>query len=131
MNKTLLSFVLISLLFQSCQETVSVKNIQDVIIDKESKIFMNIDSTLLNGKYQFYYNDSVIAIDGSFVEGNPDGSVKFYSPTGILSEQGFWINGSREGKYLTFWEDGVISSDQNYQYDKLQGESLSYWQDGL
>jgi antitoxin component YwqK of YwqJK toxin-antitoxin module len=130
MNNPLLSFVLISLLFQSCQETVSVKNIQDVIIDKESKIFMNIDSTLLNGLYQFYYNDSVIAIDGSFVEGNPDGSVKFYSPNGILSEQGFWINGSREGKYLTFWEDGVISSNKNYQDDNLQGESLSYWQDG-
>ena len=130
MNKILFSFVLISLLFQSCQETVSVKNIKDVIIDKESKIFMSIDSTLLVGKYQFYYTDSVIAIDGSFVEGKLNGNSKFYYPNGVLSEQGLWVNGSREGRHTSLWKDGVISSDQNYQDDILQGESLSYWQDG-
>ena len=130
MNKPLLSFVLLCLLFQSCQEIVSLKNIQDVIVDKESMIFMNLDSTLLNGKHQFYYTDSIIAINGSFVEGELNGIVKFYHPSGILSEQGFWINGSREGKYLTFWEDGFISSNKNYQDDQLQGEALSYWQGG-
>ena len=104
--------------------------VSDVIIDKESRIFMSLDSVLLNGKHQFYFTDSIIAIDASFVEGKLDGSAKFYYRNGILSEQGFWINESKEGKYLTFWNDGTISSNQIYKDDKLQGESLSYWQDG-
>ena len=130
MNKTLLSFILTCVLFQSCQESFYESPISDVIIDKESSAFMNLDSTLLNGLYQFYYTDSVIAIDGSFIEGKLDGNSKLYYPSGVLSEQGIWSNGSKEGKYLCFWKDGVISSNQIYKDDKLQGESLSYWQDG-
>ena len=130
MNKTLLSFIFTCLLFQSCQESVYELNISELIIDKESRTFMSLDSTLLNGKHQFYFTDSIIAIDASFVEGKLNGNSMFYFPSGILSEQGFRINGSREGRHTSFWKDGVISSDQNYKDDILQGESLSYWQDG-
>jgi len=130
MNKTLLSFIFTCLLFQSCQESVYESPIQDVIIDKESRTFMSIDYTLLNGKHQFYFTDSIIAINASFVEGKLSGNSKFYYPSGILSVQGIWINGSREGKHTSFWKDGVISSNQNFKDDKLQGESLNYWQDG-
>ena len=130
MNKTLLSFILTCLLFQSCQESVYESPISDVIIDKESRVFMSLDSTLLNGKHKFYFTDSIIAIDASFVEGKLNGNSKFYHPSGILSEQGIWINGNREGKHTSFWKDGVISSNQNYKDDKLHGESLRNWQDG-
>jgi hypothetical protein len=130
MNKTLLSIILTCLLFQSCQEFVSESPISELIIDKESRIFMSLDSTLLNGKHQFYFTDSIIAIDGSFVEGKLNGNSKFYYPSGILSEQRIWINGSREGRHTSFWKDGVISSDQNFKDDKLHGVSLNYWQDG-
>jgi antitoxin component YwqK of YwqJK toxin-antitoxin module len=130
MNKTLLSFIFTCLIFQSCQESVSVLPVSDVIIDKESRIFMSLDSTLLNGKHKLYFTDSIIAIDASFVEGKLNGDSKFYYPSGILSAQGSWVNGNREGKHTSFWEDGIISSDQNYKDDKLQGESLDYWQDG-
>ena len=130
MNKILLLPISICLLFQSCQESISESPISELIIDKESRVFMSLDSTLLNGKHQFYFTDSIMAIDGSFIEGKLNGDSKFYYPSGVLSEQGFWINGSREGKYLSFWEDGVISSNKNYKDDKLQGLSLSYWQNG-
>ena len=90
MNNSFLSFILTCLLFQSCQQTVSVKNIQDVIVDKDSMKFMNLDSSLLNGSYQLRYSDSIIAIDGSFIEGKLDGSVSFYHPNGIIDEKGFW-----------------------------------------
>jgi hypothetical protein len=91
---------------------------------------MTLDSALLNGRHHFYYTDSVMAIDGSFVEGKLDGSVKFYYPNGILSEQGFWVNGSREGILTSFWRDCIISSNKHYTDYKLEGESLDYWQDG-
>ena len=130
MNKTLLYFILICVLFQSCQDKVSVHSIKDIIFDKESSIFMKLDSSLLNGNFQFYFSDSVIVIDGSFLEGKFDGSVTFYNPNGIIDEQGFWINGTREGKQLFYWDDGVLSSNKNFKNGKLHGPSIDYWQDG-
>lgn len=130
MNNSFLSFVLISLLFQSCQQTVSVKNIQDVIVDKDSMKFMNLDSSLLNGSYQLRYSDSIIAIDGSFIEGKLDGSVSFYKPNGIIDEKGFWNKGKRDGKQVLYWDDGIISANINYKNGKLDGEIIDYWQDG-
>ena len=130
MNKILLLPISICLLFQSCQESISESPISELIIDKESRVFMSLDSTLLNGKHQFYFTDSIMAIEGSFVEGKLNGNSRFYYSSGVLSEQGKWNNGSRDGKHTSFWKDGVISSDKNYKDDMLQGESLFYWKDG-
>ena len=45
-------------------------------------------------------------------------------------EQGSFRNGEREGTWVSYWENGQLSFKENYKNGKEEGEYISYWGDG-
>tara|TARA_B110000902_G_scaffold263429_1_gene342471 strand:+ start:1319 stop:1807 length:489 start_codon:yes stop_codon:yes gene_type:complete len=67
---------------------------------------------------------------GSFRNGEREGTWVSYWENGQLSFKENYKNGQREGTWVGYFENGQLSFKENYKNGKEEGEYISYWGDG-
>ena len=67
---------------------------------------------------------------GSFRNGEREGTCVSYWENGQLSFKENYKNGQREGTWVGYFENGQLSFKENYKNGKEEGEYISYWGDG-
>jgi len=85
-------------------------------------IQVNLKNNMLNGNYDYWYENGQIMIKGNYKDGNiVDGKATLWYESGQIKKEGNYKDGKLEGKYKDWNENGQIESESNWK----DGECIS------
>ena len=116
--KTLLTILFISLL-SSPSWSVTIGD----LVERDGLYYEKFTDAPFNGKVTGKEQ-------GSFKNGQREGSWVSYHENGQLYRKGNYKNSKREGAWVGYFENGQLSFKENYKNGKEEGEYISYWGDG-
>lgn len=83
-----------------------------------------------HGKFLVFFNNSTIAISGSFKNDNLDGKHITYYKSGVVHTESNYLEGVKNGLQKKYDENGFIWSKANYEEGKLNGLYKEYYSNG-
>ncbi|HKJ79552.1 MAG TPA: hypothetical protein VKA10_08450, partial [Prolixibacteraceae bacterium] len=86
-----------------------------------------IDTILgtFTGDFTDYYQDSTIAVKGSYIDGKKEGNFKLYFPNGQLEQVGKYVNNDKHGKWEYYYNDGT--THQTIDFKDKETLILEFW----
>ena len=123
----------------SIQEVVKIQNLDTLIFYYNDRyqlvkpicatIFRisKVDTILgtFSGDFTDYYQDSTIAIEGRYVNGEKEGNFNLYFPNGQLHQAGKYVNNYKQGKWEYYYHDGT--KHQTLDFKKKETLILEFW----
>ncbi|WP_170061873.1 hypothetical protein [Hymenobacter chitinivorans] len=89
------------------------------------------DQGKLHGAYAEYHDNGTLAVEGSYVHGEPDGPAKVYRYCGSVSELRPYKNGEIDGENVFYYPDGKIEARATLRAGKKEGPSTAYYANGV
>lgn len=150
MNKAFLSFIVLFLLFYSC-ENINLKN-KNVQVEKPGReIFINengdtvvfyyrddgsirskvtINNRYKNGPAFNYYKDGTVQHELNYRNGLKHGLVRYYYESGELYRETTYVNGDKEGIRRIYYQSGEIKAEIPYKKGQLEEGTKEYSKSG-
>lgn len=88
------------------------------------------NSSIIDGKYKYFYDNGSIEIDMEILDGKLNGDYKEYYENGKIKEHGTFLKGDRNGVYTTYYENGQKESELNYNRGEADGVRIQYNEKG-
>jgi antitoxin component YwqK of YwqJK toxin-antitoxin module len=92
---------------------------------------IDIDSTIPDGMYNAYLNDSVtLLLRIRYINFRPDGVLNCFYKSGKIKSRHSYKKGVEEGPYNYYNENGDITEQGQYKNGKADGDLFEYWDNG-
>ncbi|MES2763198.1 MAG: hypothetical protein V4677_13380 [Bacteroidota bacterium] len=92
---------------------------------------LDIDSTLPDGQYNAYLDDSVtLLLKVRYQNYRPEGIVYYYNSNGKIKSTYSYKNGEWDGPYTYYNDMGELTSIGNNKNGQRHGDSYEYWSNG-
>jgi len=84
-------------------------------------VVYNIDEKPINGLYKTYFPNGNIKMQVYSQNGKPNGIGKFYNERGKLVYEGSFIDGQPDGTMYQYYQNGKVHNEMHYSSGKLDG----------
>jgi len=84
-----------------------------------------------HGRYQTYYVNGQLDLDGSYSWGTETGKWSWYHENGKLYNDGFFVNGERDSVWIYFSQEGVRTSIIKYKNGERHGVTQLFNPEGI
>ncbi len=102
------------------------------LMDNQNNLLLelNFKNKVLNGAYNFFYNNGTLREKGVFVNGLKNGECVHYYSTSKIAAKRVYGNGVMDGEQREFYSNGSPAVVYNYQNGFLNGSFNQYYKDG-
>ncbi len=83
-----------------------------------------------NGTWEFYYENGELRIRGNIENGVNNGYWEYFYSNGQLNMDGEIVNGKRDGYWKMYFQNGALKSEGSYSNGNKEGKWKYYFQSG-
>ncbi|HPE86272.1 MAG: hypothetical protein EOL88_15735 [Bacteroidia bacterium] len=130
--KKLIFFVAICAFFFACGNRVKT-----VVVERHENgapkwvaFYMHQDQDSVLVREEWYYADSVLRLEGGYVQGKKDGIWKAYYKDGTLWSEGSFSQGKSDGPRTVYHDNGAVYYRGAYTLDVRSGHWAFYNREG-